>query len=96
VSVDIIVKRAKKIESPKRLRGRQVLAREQDRGPVTLRVPLMMYRASERQNRQIGRSWVIECRTPAAVAYVRVRINELMRELHRTVVIECNSPAAYT
>ena len=85
--VDIIVKRSRKIACKNRLRRPQVLSRELERGPVTLRVPLLMYRASEKQNRQVGRAWVVDCRTPDAVAYFRHRLKELMRELDGIVVV---------
>lgn len=86
--VDIIVRRAKPIARKNRLRGRQVLAREQERGPITLRVQIMVYRFSEQQNRLVERSWVIVCRTSAAVAYFRHRLKALMAELDGTIVIE--------
>ena len=85
--VDIIVKRAKRIASPKRSLGtRQALARELKVGPVTLRIAVLFYRPCDQQNRQLGRSWVVDCRTPEAVQYVRKRLGELTLELDGTAL----------
>lgn len=90
-SIDIIVKRSKPIACPNRLRYRQVIAREQERGPVSLRLQLLVYRASERQNRLVERSYTIQCRTPIAVKAVRQQIRRLMDTLNEATVVDVPS-----
>ncbi|MGD0093916.1 MAG: hypothetical protein ABSE73_28740 [Planctomycetota bacterium] len=91
--MDIIVKRAKRTAAPKRPRGtRQALAREVEAGPVTLRVQVLVYRRCDQQNRQLGRSWVLYCRTPQAVQHVRQRLRDLMRQLDGACLVEEDPP----
>lgn len=84
--MDIIVRRSRPTACPNRLRGRQVLAREMEGGPVTLRLALLIYRASEQQNRLVERSYAIQCRTPLAVKAVRQQLWRLMQELDGPVI----------
>lgn len=87
--VDVTVRQSASIKDPDAPRNRnQALADELERGPVKLRVPIVYYRRHKRNYTTLERSWVIECRTPAAVAYVRRRLRELMKELDGTAVVE--------
>jgi hypothetical protein len=90
--IDILVRGAKQTASPKRPRGtRQALVRELDAGPVTLRVSVLFYRRCDQQNRQLGRSWVVNCRTAEAVRFVRLRIQDLMGELDGKTLTKAES-----
>lgn len=86
---DIFVRRAKATNRLNRPRGvRQGLWRDEQDGPVALRISATFYRSSEKQNRLLERSWVVTCRTSLALDYVRSRLHELMRELDRARVVE--------
>ena len=61
---------------------------------MSLRVQVLFYRPCERQNRSLGRSWVVECRTPTAVKYVRLRLRDLMKELDGTILVVNDAPGA--
>jgi hypothetical protein len=72
-------------------RSREV-AEQCKRGICELRLQLRMKRSCSRDGSAkeilVGRSMVLECRTPAAVRLVRARLAALMKELDGISVVE--------
>ena len=94
---DIKTRRAS--QGPRRLRSGELSQRERllheeaRRNGVRMQLGLTAKRTvakpGERKDYfQVGHCWVIECRTEAAVKYVRRRLAELMKELDGMVVEE--------
>ena len=86
---DIFVRRAKVTKGPNRPRGRrQELWREEQAGPISLRLSLQFYKSSDRQHRLVERSWRIYCRRPIAVSYFRERLRALLHEMDRLQLVD--------